>query len=117
MLLHRHPQDLGLWLHPAKSLVSINLALQELGRRSKSFVLIREMCSGDCKSAITHKVAHGTVHFQVLTGVAVNPPTVLGILCVAEEHDTLDLVADGAGQLGDCAGDDGGTLTRKMLAR
>jgi len=75
------------------------------------------MCSGNRKGTRAHKVSHGTVDLQVLTGVVVDTSTVLGILCVAEEHDALDLVADGTGKLGDRTGDDGGTLTRKMLAR
>jgi len=75
------------------------------------------MRSGNCKGARAHKVSNGTVDLQVLAGVAADTSTVLGILCIAEEHDTLDLVADSAGELGNRTGDDGGTLTGEMLAR
>jgi hypothetical protein len=103
-------------LLPPAHLSSIDLFLQKPRRRPCSFIQIRVVRRGNGQRTRTNKVAHSTIHFQVIRREVRNTTAVLRVLGVAEEHDALDLVADGLGELGDCAGDYGGALALGVLA-
>jgi len=69
----------------------------------------------DSKRTDAYKITGSTVYLQVFARVVRDATTVLEISRVAEEHDTLDLIANGSRELGNGTCDHGGTLTVEVL--
>jgi hypothetical protein len=100
-----------------RPLVSIDFALQEPRRRPGSLIRVREVCGSNSERSDANQVTSSTVYLQVIAGIARNITTILGVLSVTEEHDTLDLIANRSRELGDSSRNNSCTLTAEMLVR
>lgn len=95
-----------------------NLAHEELRCRTRSFVKVGKVRGGNGESTRAHQITHGAEHLYFISGIRLDAAIVLLVLRVSKKHNALDLGANGLRELGNCASDDGSTLTilciRKM---
>src|SRR4051794_37279817 len=80
---------------------SIDPRDQELRRRALRLVAIGQVCRKHQQGASADSVPEGAIDLEAARGVVGDLAIVLLVLSVAEQHDALDLLADGGAAVAD----------------
>jgi len=94
----------------ATRFLGVDLASEPNWSRDAGFEVVEEMSGEDEQGAPANRVGGGAVHLGLGLGEVGDLAKVLEVLGVAEQDDTLDLVLDCGGELGDSVGHDRSSL-------